>query len=290
MLHIIFSLLISMHAPAASTNYSTVQDNLKRIAQENPTTTELISIGTSDAGEQINGLKIGNGETADLIVATHHGNEYGSTAVAVGAAESFAKNPIVGHTVYVIPVLNINGYNNRNRYERLPSGSLDQNRDYPGPCVTTKSFRSKSTKALADFIAEKNIVSSATLHTYWPAVLYPWGFSTNDVTTSYESTFINLAKAAVVESGYAVGNSKELLYAADGAFEDYAFWKHGVWSLLFEMGNSHNPSQSAMNQMVATNVPGLRRFIENAPKERAANHEFTGKCDYTRALQRTHLE
>lgn len=235
-------------------------------------------------------LQIGNGETPDLVVATHHGNEYGSTAVAMGAAESFAKNPIVGHTVYVVPVLNITGYNDNNRYENLTTGVLDQNRDYPGPCITTTPFRSKATKALADFIDKKNIVSSATLHTYWPAVLYPWGFSTNDVTTSYESTFINLVKAAVVESGYAVGNSKELLYAADGAFEDYAFWKHGIWSLLFEMGDTHSPSQSDMKDMVATNVPGLRRFLENAPKERAANHAFTGKCSYTRVLQRTHLE
>ncbi len=279
-----------MQAPAAPTNYSVVQDGLKKIAQENPTTAQLFDIGVSDSGDPIMGLKIGNGETPDLIVATHHGNEYGSTAVAMGAADAFAKNPIVGHTVYIIPVLNISGYNARNRYERLPTGSVDQNRDYPGPCVNTKSFQSKATKALADFIDKKNIVSSATLHTYWPAVLYPWGFSTNDVTTSYESTFINLVKASAVESGYAVGNSKELLYAADGAFEDYAFWKHGVWSLLFEMGNSHNPSQNDIKGMIDTNVPGFRRFFENAPKERAANHAFTGKCDYTRALQRTHLE
>ncbi|MDG0817244.1 M14 family metallopeptidase [Bdellovibrio svalbardensis] len=290
MLHIIFSLLVSMQAPAAPTNYSVVQDGLKKIAQENPTTTELFDIGLSDSGDPIMGLKIGNGETPDLIVATHHGNEYGSTGVAMGAADAFAKNPIVGHTVYIIPVLNISGYNNRNRYERTPSGSVDQNRDYPGPCATTQPFRSKATKALADFIDKKNIVSSATLHTYWPAVLYPWGFSTKDITTSYESTFINLVKASAVESGYAVGNSKELLYAADGAFEDYAFWKHGVWSLLFEMGKSHNPSQSDIKRMIDVNVPGFRRFFENAPKERAANHDFTGKCDYTRALQRTHLE
>ena len=290
MLQIIFSLLVSIHAPAASTNYSTVLDGLKKIQQENPTTTQWIDLGMSDSGQMISGLKIGNGEVADLIVATHHGNEYGSTAVAMGAAASFAKNPLAGHTVYVIPVLNISGYNSSNCYEKVPSGMLDDNRDYPGPCVQGKSFQSKATKALADFIDKKNIVASATLHTYWPAVLYPWGFSTNDVSTQYDSQFISLSKDATVESGYDVGNSKVLLYAADGAFEDYAFWQHGIWSLLFEMGDSHTPSQPDMDKMVATNVPGLRRFFENAPKTRAENHAFTGKCDYNRAQQRVHLE
>lgn len=297
MLYLIFSFLISTSASAASspvaapsTNYSVVIDGLKKIAQQNPMTTQWFDLGMSDSGQMISGLKIGNGETADLIVATHHGNEYGSTAVAMGAAEEFARNAIVGHTVYIIPVLNISGYNSDDRYEKVPSGSLDENRDYPGPCVRTKSFQSKATTALANFIDKKNIVSSATLHTFSPAVLYPWGFSTNDTSTPYDSLFINLSKAATVESGYAVGNSKELLYAADGAFEDYAFWKHGIWSLLFEMGDSHNPSQDEMKRLVVENVPGLRRFFEMAPKARAENHAFTGKCDYNRAQQRVHLE
>ncbi|MBO9665190.1 MAG: succinylglutamate desuccinylase/aspartoacylase family protein [Bdellovibrio sp.] len=288
MLELILSLFITpSNAPVS--NYSTVVTTLQRIQAENPTTSQMIDIGVSDSGQNIVALKIGDGETADLIVATHHGNEYGSTAVAMGAAEAFAKNPIKGHTVYVVPVLNISGFDARSRYERTSNGSLDQNRDYPGPCITGKPFKSKATKALADFIAKANIVSSATLHTHWPAVLYPWGFSTNDVSTKDDATFIQLSKDAVVESGYDVGNSKELLYAADGAFEDYAYWQHGIWSLLFEMGTTHTPSESQMKQMVEVNVPGLRRFLENAPKQRAADHAFTGKCDRN-MIQRTHLE
>jgi len=291
MLQILFPLLLSFQVSAAPTsNYQIVLNKLKKIAQENPATTELIDIGKSDSGQMISGLKIGTGSTADLVVATHHGNEYGSTAVAMGAAEAFAKDPIPNHSVYVIPVLNISGYNSRNRNERTAHGSIDPNRDYPGPCVQTRSFQSKATKALANFVSQKKIVSSATLHTYFPAVLYPWGVSTNDIFTRYDSTFINLTKAATVESRYQIGNSKELLYAADGAFEDYAYWKHGIWSLLFEMGSSHSPTQEGIKRIVADNVPGLRRFFEMAPKARAENHAFTGKCDYTRSHRRTHLE
>lgn len=278
--------------PSVPSSYDQVVTYLRTLANANPGTTTLIKIGDSDFGMPIYGLQIGQGPVADMIVGTHHGNEYGSTAVALGAAEAFSKDPIKGHTVYIVPVLNISGFNSRRRTETLGGSSheeQDANRDYPGPCTTGGPFTLKSTKALADFVEAKQIVSSATLHTHWPAVLYPWGMGTKDLETQYESTFVGLAKDAAVESGYETGNSNALLYAADGTFEDYAYWKHGIWSLLFEMGNSHSPSEPEMKKMIAENVPGLRRFLENAPKSRAAKHSFDGKCD-TKARRRVWLE
>lgn len=289
-LNSLLSLFLMPSANAATSNYNQVVANLKKITQENPQSAQMFNLGMSDAGQMIVGVKIGSGEVADLVVGTHHGNEYGSTAVAMGAAEAFAKDPLPGHTVYVIPVLNISGYNSKQREERIGRGSVDPNRDYPGPCVTGKPHRLKATKLLADFIASHNIISSATLHTFFPAVLYPFGFSTNDTETKDDSAFIGLSKAATVESRYNIGNSKELLYAADGAFEDYAYWKHGVWSLLFEMGTSHNPSASQTKKMIADNVPGLRRFFEMAPKTRSANHAFTGRCDLNVRQRHERLE
>lgn len=289
--HFVFALFLMSSASAATSNYNKIVADLQKISQAHPQNAQMFNLGVSDAGQAIVGLKIGSGERADLVVGTHHGNEYGSTAVAMGAAEAFARDPIPGHTVYVIPVLNISGYNSRRREEQIGRGTIDPNRDYPGPCITTKPHRSKATKLLADFVASRHIVSSATLHTYFPAVLYPFGFSTNDTGTKDDSAFIGLSKAATVESRYNIGNSKELLYAADGAFEDYAYWKHGIWSLLFEMGSTHNPSQSQLKKLVADNVPGLRRFFEMAPKERSTTHAFTGRCDHNvRKRGREHLE
>lgn len=287
--------MIPTHAPGsddgrfAPDNYTTVVETLNRIAAENPGNARIFELGMSDSGRAIVGIKIGDGGTANLIVGTHHGNEYGSTAVAMGAAADFAKNPLPGQTVYIVPVLNISGYNARSRNERTSRGNIDPNRDYPSPCGTSGPFFSKATKALADFVAKTDIVSSATLHTFSPAVLYPWGISTRDVATPYDDEFINLSRIAASESGYQYGNSKELLYAADGTFEDYAYWKHGVWSLLFEMGRSHSPSQADMAEMVRVNVPGIRKFFLAAPKARATNTAFSGRCDVN-ALQRVHLE
>ena len=287
MLETILSLFL-LAGPSPS-NYDRVVQTIQKIAQENPGTTKLITIGVSDKGVPIQALQIGEGPVNSLIVGTHHGNEYGSTAVALGVADSLAKAPVNGQTVYIVPVLNIGGYNQNNRYESNLSSSFDPNRDYTGPCKSGATFNLKSTQALANFVDQKNIVISATLHTYFPAVVYPWGISTHDLSTPYDETYKKLVKAATQESGYQTGNNTEVLYPADGTFEDYAYWKHGIWSLLFELGFSHTPDQTAIKNMVDTNVPGLRRFLEQSPQVRVADHRFTGRCD-ARIMQRVWLE
>jgi carboxypeptidase T len=292
------ALFASNFAGAASISsahdYKKIQAYLHQLNQQFPQSTELFVLGTSGTGDTIDGIKIGHGPVKNLIVATHHGNEYGSTEVALGAAADLAKNPITHETVYIIPVLNVSGFNVVRREESLNGAStmdlVDANRDYPGPCGTEGPFRLKSTKALADFIDREGIVSSATLHTFYPVVAYPWGFSTPDLTTPYESLFIDLAKMATELSHYPVGNSAEAIYPADGTFEDYAFWKHGIWSLLFELGDTHSPSENELQQLVAVNAPGLRKMMENAPTSRAPDHEFKGKCDMTRRYLDRHNE
>jgi len=255
--------------------YSDIQADLRMLESRYPQNVEVFSIGVNDTGQKIEGIKVGSGRMHSLVVGTHHGNEYGSTEVALAFAHSVAEAPITGQTVFVIPVLNVSGYNARQRQEM----GRDPNRDYVGPCGTGGPFKLRSTKALADFIARENIIASATLHTFSPFVLYPWGFSTKDTKTEYNDLYIQLARAAAVESKYPIGNSTDELYPADGCYEDYAMWKHGIWSLLFEMGSSHSPGQAAIDEMIRGNVPGLRRFLAQAPTSRAEKHAFTGKCD-----------
>ena len=274
---------------AIKANYSEVRIFMRELQAANPHTTELFELGTSDSGQVVEGLKIGSGKIKTLIVGTHHGNEYGATEVAMGAAKDLATNPIADQTVYVIPVLNIQGYNDRDRYEMSAANqqSHDPNRDYPGPCGTEGPFALKSTHMLADFVAAQGIVTSATLHTFYPAVVYPWGLGTHDLSTPYDDTFKQIVNAATKDSHYQVGNSTEVIYPANGTFEDYAFWKHGIWSILFELGETHTPSQAQVDEMVRVNVPGLRAMLLIAPQARAVDHDFHGKCDASlRSLDR----
>jgi carboxypeptidase T len=262
-----------------SRTYTDVKGFLRGIVARFPERAKIVELGLSDSGEMIEALSVGDGSIQNLVVATHHGNEYGSAEVAKAVAMSLAENPIRGQTVTVVPVLNIGGFNRRSRWESAGSQSFDPNRDYPGPCGTEGPFHLKSTAALARFVEQRNIIASATLHTFYPAVVYPWGMSTHDLSTPYDGLFQALVGAATAESRYPVGNSAELIYPADGTFEDYAYWKHGVWSLLFELGYSHSPSAAAVAEMQRVNVPGIRRMLEQAPSQRADNHGFSGKCD-----------
>jgi predicted deacylase len=271
-------------------NYRGVIDYLQFLQRNHPQTVTGFTLGVSDAGAPIYGLKIGSGPVNHLVVATHHGNEPVSTEVALNFAESLAFQPIPGETVYVIPVLNIEGYDRRRRYESVHGQDLDLNRDYPGPCGTAGPFFSKSTKALADFLEQHTIATVATLHTYHPAVVYPWGISTNDVETPYTPVFDAMAKAATKDSHYEIGYSTTVMYPADGTFEDYVFWKQGIFSLLFELGTANLPSPEELQVTVATNVSGLRSMLMMAPKMRAPNHQFTGKCSDSLRILDLHIE
>lgn len=274
----------AMAVPVAK-DYNEIKASIQQIAAANPATSEIFELGTSDTGDKIIGLKIGNGPVNNLVVGTHHGNEYGATEVTRAFAADAAANPIAGQTLWVIPVLNIGGYNARDRYETAGNGqSYDPNRNYPGPCGTEGPFTLKDTQALASFLDEKQIVASATLHTFGPVVLYPWGISASgdDLKTPYDDLFIQLATASIFMSqadGYTVGNSTTALYPADGTFEDYTFWKTGAWSLLWELGDTHTPTQDQVDELVRVNVPGLRQMMVKAPTTRATDHAFHGKCD-----------
>lgn len=264
--------------------YADIVQVLENIANKNNQHVELFELGTADDGTKIQGVRIGNGDVHNLVVGTHHGNEYGATEVAQAFAEALAENPIEGQTIHVIPVLNTNGYDRRSRREMAKGRTFDPNRDYPGPCGTQGPWNLKSTKALADYISHFPIINSATLHTFTPAVLYPWGISTHDVDTGYTDIFREIGLAATYLSGYKVANSTLELYPADGTFEDYAYWAHGIWSMLFEMGASHSPTDGAVEELIRVNVPGLRNMFLNAPTVRAPNYEFTGECNGLSAL------
>jgi carboxypeptidase T len=265
--------------------YTEVLSEMNALVTSYPQNVQMITIGDSDSGQKIMGLQIGSGPTHNLVVGTHHGNEYGATEVTIAFAQSIAAQPIANQTVYVIPVLNIGGYSNKIRTEDVGHVTFDPNRNYPSPCGTEGPFTLKDTTALDKFVSDKNIIASATLHTFSPAVTYPWGFTTNDLTTGYESIFKGLVTQATLESHYATGNTTELIYPANGSFEDYAFLQYGIWSLLFELGSTHTPSATQVAELIRVNVPGLRRMLESAPNARAPNHAFTGKCDTSRAMK-----
>ena len=62
------------------TPYEKIKAMMKQTADTHPQTATLFPLGDSNSGEVIWGLEIGHGPVHNLVVATHHGNEYGSLA------------------------------------------------------------------------------------------------------------------------------------------------------------------------------------------------------------------
>lgn len=266
---------------ATSQQYALVRTRLRDWVRESAGRAELLTIGINDQGAPIEGVLFGEPtQSIALLVATHHGNEYGSTSVALAVGDSIAQAPLQGRSVLVVPVLNIGGFERRVRQETDRTGrSRDPNRDYPNPCKSEPNYYLSSTRALADLIDRMPITSVATLHTFHPAVVYPWGFTTRDRDTRYNDLYRQLASAAVRDSHYQTGNSAEVIYPANGTLEDYSFLRKGAWSLLFELGPSHWPSNNQLEIMNQVNVTGIRAFFESAPQTVAQHHAFEGTCD-----------
>src|SRR4051812_18651871 len=74
-------------------SYKDIRAHLAALAAKYPDHARVISIGVSDSGLPIEALRVGEGPVKNLVVATHHGNEYGSTEVAKAFATSVAAEP-----------------------------------------------------------------------------------------------------------------------------------------------------------------------------------------------------
>ena len=141
--------------------------------------TALFTLGKNDQGRDIVGIILGDASTAKvkhLLVGTHHGNERAAAEVPFLFADIVLKNYDPSVLYYMVPVLNISGYNVSRREETGADGDThDSNRDYEDACATKHDFQLKSTTLIAELVEREDIVSAVTTHGYAGTFTYPWG-------------------------------------------------------------------------------------------------------------------
>ena len=255
--------------------YDTIVTRLQELAKKPQTS--LFSLGQNDQGQSIIGIILGDpsvAKTKHLMVGTHHGNERMAAEVPFHFANivlDALNNPnhpehdkYENSLIYVIPVLNISGYN-ANRREEMGSDNRthDPNRDYEDPCRTKADFGLKSTTLLAELIEKENIIAAVTLHGYIGTFTYPWGVNAKDYRTMDDALMVDLAKKSVAFNKYKTGTHGGAIYPTAGAFEDWAYYKLGVWSFLLEIGNT--------NSDLKKDAQALDAFFKMAPLERSQN-------------------
>lgn len=227
--------------------YKTIVDKMKQFQAAHSDIAQLFSIGANDDGVDIYGLRISTTpqvvdpkKIGHVMVGTHHGNEGPAATFSVRFMElllaRYQSNELWQTTLAdiewsIIPVLNVSGYNANTRHEH----GLDPNRDYPGPCISAPGGKLKSIQQIMNFLKIRIFSGNVTVHGYDGSFTYPWGMNVTDPTTLDNNLFQQIFSKAATHNGYQVGNSGQVVYPAEGCYEDYIYWKHGHWSLLLEL-------------------------------------------------------
>lgn len=273
------SLCCFLFPPAllAQNRYDTIVKQMENIAQKHSDKAETFVLGKNDQGEDIRGLRVGEegtGNPAMLLVAAHHGDEVDSVDVALRFVTDLLQ-PGSGERLqdavfYVVPVLNVSGYNRVRREESSRhGGTLDPNRDYADPCRKDAPHRLESTRLLADFVARQNIVAAVSIHGYIGTFTFPWGTYTTESRTSDHDTYESMAQRAVAHNGYHIGTHNDLIYPTIGAFDDWAYHAHGIWTMLLEVSSDLD---------VAKDARAVTEFFALSPRQRSTQHTHAGTC------------
>ena len=206
----------------ATAGYHTVQsleEDLRRLADDNSEIVELREIGRSVENRPLWALRIGERRGSAQKVAVlgcHHAREWISVEVAYRLAEYLVDNasadPVRGWLqrgeVWVAPMVNPDGHEHTRTQNRLwrknrrrnPDGSIgvDPNRNYgymwgvlnvntsshvpsDETYVGPRAFSEPETRAVRDLVARELFGGVLTYHSYSQLILYPWGYTSRPV-------------------------------------------------------------------------------------------------------------
>jgi len=277
--------LVCLSSPAteATGKYKDIVDRLTALQARFSRVSQIFSIGPNDEGVELRAIRVSLTPTAmdrnkvgHVLVSTHHGNEPDTPEFTLGFLENLlerydapeaAKNELADTEFYVIPVLNVSGYNTNVREEY----GKDPNRIYPGPCTLTPVQNLKSTDNLMKFLSTRTFAGSVTIHGYLTSLTYPWGMFTDDYKSKDDAAYDQLIREAAKYNGYPAGNGALVLYPANGCYEDYVYWKYGTWSMLVEI-DSGTPDD------IQRTIPAVASFFSSINRSPSLQNQFTGNC------------
>jgi Zinc carboxypeptidase len=283
------TLMVSFTLAAAppTGRYKQIVDQMNTLQTQYPTLAHVYSIGQNDDGVDIFALRISTTpneldpkKVGHILVGTHHGNESAAATFVMrfsqrlltryGSKEIFEGN--LGDLEWtVVPVLNISGYNANNRYEH----GYDPNRDYPGPCTSDPGGHLKSIRMMMELMGKRIYSGSVTVHGYIGVLAYPWGMELTNTHTHDDNLFAQITQKAARINGYQAGISTDIIYPADGCYEDHAYLKYGMWSLLVELKDG---SESDL----ASTVNAIETYYGELDSSPSTHNQLTGQCGHSK--------
>lgn len=279
----LFAVSVASNANPPTGKYKKIVDALQALQQENASVSHIFSIGQNDEGTELYAIRISATpqvmdptKIGQLVVSTHHGDETGAPLFTMKFIEDllnryqsdeFWKGRLADQEWTVVPVLNVSGYNATSRREY----GKDPNRDYPSPCTSHPGGALKSIKTIIDFMATRIFTGTVTVHGYDGSLTYPWGMYLNDYKTLDDNQYRQIFQKAAAVNGYRYGTAAEIVYPANGCYEDYVYHKHGMWSLLLEL------SSGSESDITAT-VPAIAKYFELLDSSPSTKNQLTSSC------------
>lgn len=183
-----------------------------------------------------------------LISGSIHGNEY--LNIEDRLAGWFLANKTVspglmryldaGGVIYIIPVMNPDGYANR---ERGNSNGVDLNRDFDLVPENESNFRELETQSARSYLEQEllsnNVALNVTVdyHCCDGSLLFPWSYTMDNLPEDLLSDHNHIAKlmTETIGSDYRFGSTGQVLgYNPRGTSKDYYFARFGALAFTFE--------------------------------------------------------
>lgn len=199
-------------------------------------------------------------EPEALFTGVHHAREPITCTLCLDfidyLASGYGTDPLCSFLVdnrqlWFVPVVNPDGYLHNESIEpggggmwrknRRDNGDVyfgvDPNRNYPfewgyddvgsSPHTSSETYRGPSAgsepevQAIIQFCLAHSFTCAQNWHSYWNALLYPWGYI--DLYTPDHTAFQRLALEATAGIGYQTGTAWEILYNTNGDANDWMY-------------------------------------------------------------------
>ncbi len=230
--------------------YSKIVEELKSLEESYGDFAQLVTYGKTVQGKPLTLIKIAKktviASKAVYIGGSIHGDEYlniedrlprwflEQTANS-GTISSYLDQ---GGVIYVAPILNPDGYDQR---ERENQNGVDLNRDFTVVLGNVQGFKQTETRSLFEYLSRDlgtvKLKVAMDYHCCIGALLYPWSFT--GPVLSAEDKQKHLLIASIMQSsigpGIRAGTTPVILgYSAKGTSKDFYFEHFGALGFTYE--------------------------------------------------------
>jgi hypothetical protein len=280
-------------------NYAEMTANLQALAAAHPQFVRLITLGNSFEGRNIIGVRISDDANDNLsepgvfFVGQHHAREHMTVEVTLALAHHFVESSQVSvrwlaysRQIYIFPSLNPDGSEydiatgnfrmwRKNRQPNAQAVGTDNNRNYSyrwGCCGGSSgnggsetyrgpsAFSTPEDSLVRDFmIAHPNVLTGISYHTYGELILYPYGYTYDDLPPDMDpvdrQTFVAMGTEMARTTGYHPQQSSDL-YITDGDWNDWMYGEMGRYPITIEMdsyGSGFYPPDDFIPQTIDKN-------------------------------------